>query len=102
MSYPYSSLYLESRWAKYRLAQEFRNALVLLRDAIDPDGVAQPDYPMGFTTEAQRGEAATKGSSSCSCSKRIGINGTGFGASPSFDLLGRAAGLFAVHPTIQD
>jgi hypothetical protein len=28
--------------------------------------------------------------------------GTGFGASPSFDLLRRAADLFAVHPTIQD
>ena len=37
-----------------------------------------------------------------SCSKRIGINGSGFGASPSFEVLRRAAGLFAVHPTIQD
>jgi hypothetical protein len=33
---------------------------------------------------------------------RRGINGTGFGASPSFDLFRRAAGLFAVNPTIQD
>jgi len=46
MSYPYSSLYLESQWAKYRLAQEFRNALALLRYAIDPDAIAQPDYPL--------------------------------------------------------
>ena len=34
MSYPYSSLYLESQWAKLRLAQQFCNALGLLCDAI--------------------------------------------------------------------
>jgi hypothetical protein len=43
MSYPYSSLYLESQEAKLRLAQQFRNALALMRDAIHPGGIAQPD-----------------------------------------------------------
>jgi hypothetical protein len=43
MSYPYSSLYLESQEAKLRLAQQFRNALALMRDAIHPGGIGQPD-----------------------------------------------------------
>ena len=46
MSYPYSSLYLESQEAKLRLAQQFCNALGLLCDAIHPDGIAQSDYSM--------------------------------------------------------
>jgi hypothetical protein len=45
MSYPYSSFYLESQWSKLKLAEEFRNALALLRDAIRPDGIAQSDHP---------------------------------------------------------
>ena len=44
MSYPYSSLYLESQWAKLRLAQQFCSALGLLCEAIRPDGIAQPDH----------------------------------------------------------
>ena len=43
MSYPYSSLYLESQEAKLRLAQQFRNALALFCDAIQPGGIAGPD-----------------------------------------------------------
>jgi hypothetical protein len=43
VSYPYSSLYLESQEAKLRLAQQFRNALALFCDAIQPGGIAGPD-----------------------------------------------------------
>ena len=46
MSYPYSSLYLESQWSSTKLVQEIRSALALLRNATQPDAIADADYPV--------------------------------------------------------
>jgi hypothetical protein len=46
MSDPHSSLCLESQSSKLKLAEQIGGALALLRDAIEPDGVARADYPM--------------------------------------------------------
>jgi hypothetical protein len=50
MSYPYSSLRLESRWARLKLTEEIRSALGLLHSALEIDGKAPPHYPMDHNT----------------------------------------------------